>query len=120
MATPSNPSNTDVAERIRIFRALVPYFGTVQPSAFFQRTFAVIPGIERIHHFIEGIYKPANSAYTLSISSMLKSPYHDEVFFNPDRTWWMNYSSKKGAMDLAMNASLVRCMTDGQPVQIGR
>jgi hypothetical protein len=76
--------------------------------------------VERIHHFIEGIYKPLNSAYTLSISSMLKSPYADEVFFNPDRTWWMNYSSKKGAMDLAMNASLVRCMTDGQPVLVLR
>jgi hypothetical protein len=105
---------------MRIFRALVPYFGTVQPSAFFQRTNEVIPGIERIHPFIEGIYKPASSAYTLSISSMLKSPYHDEVFFNPDRTWWMNYSSKKGAMDHAMNASLVRCMTDEQPVLVLR
>jgi HNH endonuclease len=110
----------DTAERIRIFRALLPYFGTVQPSAFFQRTADVIPGVERIHHFIEGIYKPANSGYTLSISSMLKSPYHDEVFFNADRTWWMNYSSKKGAMDLAVNASLVRCMTDGQPVLVLR
>ncbi len=92
MALPPAP---DVAERTRIFRSLVPYFGTVQPSAFFQKTAVLIPGVERVHHFIEGIYKPANSAYTLSISSMLKSPYHDEVFFNPDRTWWMNYSSKK-------------------------
>jgi predicted restriction endonuclease len=114
------PLATDVAERLRIFRALLPYFGTVQPSAFFQRTADVIPGVERIHHFIEGIYKPANSDYTLSISSMLKSPYSDQVFYNPDRTWWMNYSSKKGAMDHAMNASLVRCMTDGQPVLVLR
>ena len=120
MAMPPDLTNTDVAERTRIFRALVPYFGTVQPSAFFQRTSEAIPGVERIHHFIEGIYKPASSAYTLSISSMLKSPYHDEVLFNPDRTWWMNYSSKKGAMDHAMNASLVRCMTDGQPVLVLR
>ena len=105
---------------MRIFRSLVPYFGTVQPSAFFQRTAAVVPAIERIHHFIEGIYKPANSAYALSISSMLKSPYSDQVFFNPDRTWWMKYSSKKGAMDHAMNASLVRCMTDRQPVLVLR
>jgi hypothetical protein len=117
MALPLAP---DVAERTRIFRSLVPYFGTVQPSAFFQKTAVLIPGVERVHHFIEGIYKPANSAYTLSISSMLKSPYHDEVFFNPDRTWWMNYSSKKGAMDHAMNASLVRCMTDDQPVLVLR
>ena len=117
MASPFVP---DVAERMRIFRALLPYFGTVQPSAFFQRTDEVIPSVERIHHFIEGIYKPANSSYTLSISSMLKSPYSDQVFYNPDRTWWMQYSSKTGAMDHAMNASLVRCMTDGQPVIVLR
>jgi HNH endonuclease len=110
----------DVDERKRIFRALLPYFGTIKPSAFFQRTSDVIPGVERIHHFIEGIYKPANSSYTLSISSMLKSPYSDQVFYNPDRTWWMQYSSKAGAMDHAMNASLVRCMTDGQPVLVLR
>jgi hypothetical protein len=116
----ASPLVTDVAERMRIFRALVPYFGTIQPSAFFQRTADVIPGVERIHHFIEGIYKPANSSYTLSISSMLKSPYSDQVFYNPDRTWWMQYSSKTGAMDHAMNASLVRCMTDGQPVLVLR
>src|SRR6266567_5409768 len=117
MASPFVP---DVAERMRIFRALLPYFGTVQPSAFFQRTDEVIPGVERIHHFIEGIYKPANSSYTLSISSMLKSPYSDQVFYNPNRTWWMQYSSKTGAMNHAMNASLVRCMTDGQPVIVLR
>ena len=111
---------TEVQERKRIFRALVPYFGTIQPSAFFQRTAKVIPGIDRVHHFIEGIYKPANSNYTLSISSMLKSPYSDQVFFNPDRTWWMQYSSKKGPMNQAMNASLVRCMTDHQPVIVLR
>jgi hypothetical protein len=116
----ASPLVTDVAERKRIFRALVPYFGTVQPSAFFQKSTDVVPSVERIHHFIEGIYKPANSAYTLSISSMLKSPYSDQVFFNPDRTWWMQYSSKAGAMDHAMNASLVRCMTDGQPVLVLR
>lgn len=111
---------TDVEERKRIFRSLVPYFGTVQPASFFQRTAALIPSVERIHPFIEGIYKPADSAYTLSISSMLKSPYSDQVFYNPDRTWWMQYSSKKGAMDHAMNASLVRCMTDHQPVLVLR
>ena len=120
MAMPADPPNTDVAERIHIFRSLVPYFGTIQPAAFFQRTAKVVPGIKRIHPFVEGIYKPANSAYTLSISSMLKSPYSDQLFHNPDRTWWMQYSSKKGAMDHAMNASLIRCMTDGQPVLVLR
>ncbi len=114
------PLTSEIAERRRIFRALVPYFGTVQPVVFFQRTGETIPGIVRIHNFIEGIYKPKGAAYTLSISSMLKSPYSDRVFYNPDRTWWMQYSSKKGAMDHAMNASLVRCMTDHQPVLVLR
>jgi predicted restriction endonuclease len=80
----------------------------------------VIAGVERIHHFIEGIYKPAGATYALSIASMLKSPYRDQVFFNPDRTWWIQYSSKKGAMDHGMNAALVRCMTDHQPLLVLR
>jgi len=115
-----SPVATDIAERARIFKSLVPYFGTVQPSAFFQRTGGVIPGVERIHHLIEGIYKPAWSIYPLSISSMLKSPYNDQVFFNPDRTWWMNYSPKEGAMDTGVNAALVHCMTDRIPVLVLR
>jgi hypothetical protein len=63
MASPSSVPGDEIADRTRIFRALVPYFGTVQPSAFFQRTSAVVPGVERVHHLIEGIYKPANSVY---------------------------------------------------------
>ncbi|MEY2501683.1 MAG: putative restriction endonuclease [Verrucomicrobiota bacterium] len=120
MVFPSSPSTSDTAERLRIFRALVPYFGTVQSSAFFQRTSEFIAGVQRIHPFIEGIYKPAGATYALSISSMLASPYSDEVFFNADRTWWMRYSSKKGAMDHAMNASLIRCITDRQPLLVLR
>src|SRR5438105_15955519 len=110
----------DIAERRRIFRTLVPYFGTVQPASFFRDTSTVVKGVKRIHPLIEGIYKPAGSIYPLSIASMLKSRYGDQLFHNPDRTWWMQYSSKKGAMDHAMNASLVRCMTDHQPVLVLR
>ena len=51
---------------------------------------------------------------------MLKSPYNDQVFFNPDRTWWMHYSPKEGAIDTGVNAALVRCMTDGEPVLVLR
>ena len=99
---------------------LVPYFGTVQPAAFFQRTTEFVPGVERVHNLIEGIYKPAWSTYPLSIASMLKSPYADKVFFNVDRTWWIQYSPKAGGMDIAVNAALVRCMTDKQPVLVMR
>jgi HNH endonuclease len=110
----------DVAERTRIFRALLPYFGTIQPSAFFQRTAERIPSVERVHPLIEGIYKPAWSNYPLSISSMLKSRYNDKLFHNADRTWWMNYSPKAGAMDLAANAALTRSITERQPVAVLR
>jgi hypothetical protein len=116
----ASPFANEIAERRRIFRALVPYFGTVQPAAFFQRTSEVVPGVERVHNLIEGIYKPAWSNYPLSIASMLKSPYADKVFFNADRTWWIQYSPKAGGMDIAVNAALVRCMTDKQPVLVMR
>src|SRR2546423_3262902 len=102
------------------FRALVPYFGTIQPSGFFQRTAAIIPDVERIHPLIEGIYKPAGFIYPLSIASMLKSRYSDQLFHNPDRTWWMEYSPKAGGTNLAVNAGLVHCMTDKEPVLVLR
>lgn len=110
----------DVSNRLRIFRTLVPHFGKVLPASFFQKTFTSVPGVERVHHLIEGIYKPAWSIYPLSIASMLKSPYSDEVHFNPDRTWWIQYSPKTGGIGIAVNAGLVRCMTDRQPVLVLR
>lgn len=110
----------EVAERTRVFRALLPYFGTVQPAFFFQRTAQRVRGVERIHNLIEGIYKPAGFVYPLSIASMLKSRYSDQLFHNPDRTWWMEYSPKAGGMDLAVNAGLTQCMTDRQPVLVLR
>ena len=116
----ASPLAVEIAERRRIFRALVPYFGTIQPSAFFRQTSTLVRGIERIHPLIEGIYKPAGFIYPLSIASMLQSQYRDQVFHNPDRTWWMNYSPKEGGMDIAVNAGLLRCMTDREPVLVLR
>jgi len=113
-------TSPEIAERLRIFRATLPYFGTVQSSAFFQRTSAILPGVERIHNLIEGIYKPGGWMYPLSIASMLKSRYSDQLFHNSDRTWWMEYSPKAGGMDLAVNAGLISCMTDHQPVLVLR
>ena len=114
------PLDNEISERRRIFRTLVPYFGTVYPASFFRDTSAVVKGVNRIHPLIEGIYKPAGSIYPLSIASMLKSRYGDQLFHNPDRTWWMQYSPKSGGMDLAVNTGLVRCMTDRQPVLVLR
>ena len=116
MATSANPG--DPAERFRIFRAIAPHFGKVLPASFFQKTSQVVPGIERVHHLIEGIYKPAWSVYPLSIASMLKSQYADLVHYNPDRTWWIQYSPKEGPMDIAVNAALIRCVADHQPILV--
>ena len=113
-------SNSDVARRLQVFRAVAPFFGKVLPASFFQKTSATIPDVARVHHLIEGIYKPAWSSYPLSIASMLKSPYSDEIHFNPDRTWWIRYSPKAGSMSIAVNAGLVRCMVDRQPVLVLR
>jgi len=101
MASSYGAINSDLSERIRIFRLLVPYFATVQPARFFWQTSTIIPDIDRIHPLIEGVYKPAASVYPLSIASMLKSPYNDQIFHNPDRTWWLQYSPKVGSMDSA-------------------
>ena len=90
----------EIAERRRIFRGLVPHFGTIQPADFFRHTSEYVPSVERVHPLIEGIYKPAGLVYPLSIASMLKSQYHDQLFYNPDRTWWINYSPKEGGMDI--------------------
>ena len=120
MADGLGPTSAEIAERLRVFKAALPYFGTVQPASFFQRTGERIRGVERIHNLIEGIYKPKGFVYPLSIASMLKSRYSDQLFHNPDRTWWMEYSPKAGGMDLAVNAGLIRCMTDRQPLLVLR
>lgn len=111
-------SLNDLAERNRIFRAVIPHFGKVLPAAFFQKTSQFIQGVERVHHLIEGIYKPAWSIYPLSIASMLKSQYSDQLHHNPDRTWWIQYSPKVGSMEIAVNAGLIRAMSDKQPILI--
>jgi hypothetical protein len=113
-------SSPDIADRIRIFRALTADFGKVLPAAFFQDTASFIPGIARVHNLASGIFKPKSSSYALCIASMLSSPYHDQVFHNSDRTWWMHYSPKSGGMDHAANVALLRCMTDHQPALVAK
>jgi hypothetical protein len=108
--------DVDRPKRRSIFTALARYFGRVVPAAFIQDP--KIADVDRIHPLIEGIYKPAWSRYALSIASMLKSPYHDQTHHNADATWWMHYSPKAGGMEMAANASLVRCMTDSEPLLV--
>ena len=106
----------DRAKRRQIFELLASRFGRIVPASFVQNP--KLPGVERVHHLIEGIYKPAWSNYPLSIASMLKSPYHDQTHFHSDGTWWMNYSPKTGGMNIAANVALIRCMTDAEPLLV--
>jgi HNH endonuclease len=107
-------------ERRRIYRCLLPFFGKILPASFYQKTSTHLPGVDRIHHLIEGIYKPKWSVYALSIASMLKSPYADSVRYYPDHSWQMLYSPKAGSLDLSANSALLRCHADGQPLLVLR
>jgi hypothetical protein len=68
--------------RILIYRRSTPLFGTVQPAA-------VLKDAERfghiLHHFAEGIFKPQWATCAFSISSMVSSPYTDQIEYLPDR-----------------------------------
>jgi hypothetical protein len=111
-------ATADVSERLRIFRAVASHFGKILPAAFFQDTSSFFPGVVRVHNLASGIFKPKESGYALCITSMLSSPYHDKIYYNPDRTWWMHYSPKSGGMNHAANVALARCMSDRQPVLV--
>ena len=93
--------------RILIYRRATPLFGTIQPAA-------VLNDAERfghiLHHFAEGIFKPQWATYAFSISSMLTSPYTDQIDYLPDRSWTMAYSPKSGGLDVAANRALIACM----------
>jgi hypothetical protein len=101
-----------------IFKLLAPYFGRALPARFIQKTDEVIPGVRRVHNLIEGIYKPADSTYALTIASMLKNPYADRHEFNKDRSWFFYYSPKAGSLDSAVNLSLFNCMRNAEPILV--
>jgi len=102
--------------RWKIFRALLPFYGKVVTPAFLRRTNEFIPGIERVHPLIEGIYKPKWSDHALSIASMKVNPYADKLIYLPDGRWTINYSAKKGGPGIAVNQGLFNCMKNKEPV----
>lgn len=110
----------DVEKRLNILKALAPYFGQLLSASFIRRTSVHVAAVELIHNLTAGIFKPAWSAYALSIASMLKSPYSDEIFYNSDRTWWIKYSPRIGGMGRSENVGLLKCMTDKQPILVLR
>lgn len=108
----------DDSSRWNIFRQLAPYFGRTVSAKFVQRTSETIPSITRIHNLIEGIYKPSESTYALTIASMIQNPYADRVEYDPDGSWYFYYSPKAGSLDGAVNLSLFSCMRDAEPVLV--
>jgi hypothetical protein len=105
------------ASRKEIFRRVAPLFGTVQPAS-------TLTNAARFGNILrspgEGIFKPKWAEYTLSIASMLSSPYSDQISFRSDRSWTMAYSPKSGGMHLSANIALARCMEDRQPILVLR
>ncbi len=99
-----------------VFRALLPFFGTIVTPSFLRRTHEYILGIDRVHPLIEGIYKPKWSKYALSIASMQVNPYSDKLECLADGRWRISYSAKSGGTHIAQNKALVNCMTDKEPV----
>ena len=94
----NNDIRDDKPRRWLTFRQLAPFYGKQVPASFLRNPSTLLPGIERVHPLIEGIYKPAWSDYALSIASMLKSPYADEINHMEGGHWWMKYSPKAGGM----------------------
>lgn len=106
--------------RARILAELAKQTGKRVPAAFIRRTVDFIPGIDRFHTLITGIYKPAWSEYALSIVMKLSSPYEhkDEVVFLEDGRWLMTYSPRAGGLDLSDNRALIRCMDERVPLGV--
>ena len=107
---------TEKELRWRIFRTLLPYYGKIVMPDFLRKTSAFVPGIERVHPLIEGIYKPKWSDHALSIASMKVNPYRDKLTYLPDGRWTIKYSAKKGGPDTAVNTGLFNCMKNKEPV----
>jgi len=107
---------TEKERRWEIFRALLPYYGKIVTPDFLRKTSEFVPGIERVHPLIEGIYKPKWSDHALSIASMKVNPYADKLTYLPDGRWTIKYSAKKGGPDIATNVSLFNCLKDKEPV----
>lgn len=106
----------DREARKAVFARVLPFIGKHLSVPFLKRTQEILPGIERIHPLIEGIYKPKASQYALSVRSTLGNPYDDRIVHSADGSWVYFYSPKDVSLDAAINASLFKCMEDGEPV----
>jgi hypothetical protein len=107
-------------QRNKILAEFARYTGRIMPAAFLRNTSDYIPGVDRIHPLMSGIYKPAWSEYALCIKMAPGSPYErkDEVIFLDDGRWLMTYSPRSGGLDISDNRALIRCIDDHAPLAV--
>ncbi|MEW5871964.1 MAG: HNH endonuclease [Chloroflexota bacterium] len=110
----------DNHRRAEILAELARHTGKVVSWKFLSKTGDFVPGIDRFHHLMTGIYKPAGSEYALSIIMRSKSPYDhkDEVVILEDGRWLMTYSPRSGGLEISDNRALVRCMDNRMPLAV--
>lgn len=107
-------------KHLEILSTLASYTGQVVSWRFLSQTKDFIPEIERFHHLISGIYKPAWSEFALSIVMKPGSPYEqkDDVVFLEDGRWLMTYSPRSGGLGISDNRALVKCMDTKIPLAV--
>lgn len=110
----------DTQRRSQILVEIAKQTGKQVTAAFLKRTASYIPGIDRFHNLITGIFKPAWSDYALSIVIKMSSPYDhkDEVIFLEDGRWLMTYSPRSGGLNISDNRALKKCMDERVPVAV--
>jgi len=115
----------DSEKRARAILELSRFTGNELTSQFIRKTQEHFPkaGIPRIHHLIEGIYKPAGDPYAFCIWSRSAAGQDEEIYqdalrFQNDGTWVINYEAKEGDLNSGANLSLFSCMKDKVPVLV--
>jgi hypothetical protein len=110
----------DQQKHFEVLTALARYTGKVVSWRFLSQTKDFIPTIDRFHHLISGIYKPAWSEFALAVVMKPGSPYEkkDDLVFLEDGRWLMTYSPRSGGLDISDNRALVKCLDTKTPLAV--
>lgn len=113
-------------QRTTILAELAKHTGRRVSWRFIKQTGQFIPGIERFHNLITGIFKPSWSAYALAVTMAIGSPYEkkDDVLYLDDGRWLMTYSPRSADATsnrnraLSDNRALLKCQEDRVPIGV--
>lgn len=115
----------DLGHRARAFLKLSRFTGVEVTAQFIRKTYEHFPEarIRCLHNLAEGIFKPAEDQYALSIWSRSAAGsdteiYPDEFKSQKDGSWIMYYSAKNSPLESKINKSLFNCMRDKVPVLV--